>query len=389
MNNLCADVGYKSITHEGEELCGDHVEVVRNHNSSVVVLADGMGSGVKASILSTLTARIISTMIAKGMGLEECVSTITATLPECSVRHIAYSTFNIIHIIDNATAEIIQYDSPDAIFIRDGKLENYSTVELTVNGKKIRKAVIPLKENDIFIIVSDGCVNSGPDNKYNLNWQLSDISNYMLKMSKADYTAKTLATILVDECNRLYEKKPTDDATACVVRICGRRVVNVLFGPPANRDDCGRMMSLFFSKGGKHIVCGGTTSVIAAKWLNKSIKTDMTAEYTDVPPIAHIAGVDLVTEGTITMSKVLKYAKDYVKDNENYYDWGFDQDGASQICKFLFEEATDINFFVGKAVNPAHQNPNLPVNFSLKMNLVQELTETLTAMGKTVKSLYF
>ena len=108
MNNLCAEVGYKSINHDGEQLCGDHVDIVeQGENSTVVVLADGLGSGVKASILSTLTSKIISTMMSEEMKLEDCVSTIAATLPICSVRGVAYSTFTIIHLIENETVEII------------------------------------------------------------------------------------------------------------------------------------------------------------------------------------------------------------------------------------------------------------------------------------------
>ena len=165
--------------------------------------------------------------------------------------------------------------------------------------------------------------------------------------------------------------------------------MNILFGPPSNRDDCDRMMSLFFSKEGKHIVCGGTTSSIAAKYLGKQLRTSLNFESSDVPPISEIEGVDLVTEGVITMNKVLSYAKDYLEDNESYEQWSFKRDGASLMSRLLFEEATDINFFVGRAINPAHQNPDLPINFSIKMNLVKELSECLIKMGKRVKVSYF
>ena len=121
MNDLCADIGFKSINHYGEQLCGDHVDVVaQGENSTVIVVADGLGSGVKASILSTLTSKIISTMMAEGLPLEECVSTIAATLPVCTQRGLAYSTFTIIHLLNNETAEIIQYDNPQVIIVRDG-----------------------------------------------------------------------------------------------------------------------------------------------------------------------------------------------------------------------------------------------------------------------------
>ena len=123
MNDLCVDIGYKSVNHYGEQLCGDHVDIVeQGEDSSVIVLADGLGSGVKASILSTLTSKIISTMMAEGLSLEECVSTIAATLPVCSVRGVAYSTFTIIHIINNHSAELIQYDNPHIILIRNEKI---------------------------------------------------------------------------------------------------------------------------------------------------------------------------------------------------------------------------------------------------------------------------
>ena len=390
MNDLCADIGYRSINHAGEQLCGDHVDVVeQGENSMVIVLADGLGSGVKASILSTLTSKIISTMMAEGLGLEDCVSTIAATLPVCSVRGVAYSTFSILHLIDNEIAEIIQYDNPMAILIRNEVNYDYPKTEMTIGGKKIYKSVIKLQEGDIFILMSDGCPHAGIGTAYNFGWKREDIITYMEAQAPAGYTAKTLSTILVDECDRLYDHKPGDDTTACVVRIRKRVPMNLLFGPPSNRDDNDRMMSLFFSKEGKHIVCGGTTSTIAAKYLHKPLKTTLKFEASDVPPIAEIEGVDLVTEGVITVNKVLEYAQDYLQDNESYEQWAFKNDGASQISRLLFEEATDINFYVGRAINPAHQNPDLPITFSIKMNLVKDLSECLKKMGKRIKVSYF
>ena len=390
MNDLCADIGYKSINHYGEQLCGDHVDVVeQSEDSTVIVLADGLGSGVKASILSTLTSKIISTMMAEGLPLEECVSTIAATLPVCSVRGVAYSTFTIIHIIENETAEVIQYDNPRVILIRDGANYDYPKTEMNIGGKKIYKSVIKLCENDVFIAMSDGCPHAGIGTAYNFGWKWEDIAAFMEGIAPVGYTAKTMSTILVDECDSLYGNEPGDDATACVIRIRKRVPMNLLFGPPSNRDDCDRMMSLFFSKEGKHIVCGGTTSSIAAKYLNKPLKASLSFEDSDVPPIAEIEGVDLVTEGVITINKVLTYAKDYLEDNESYEQWSFKRDGASLICRLLFEEATDINFYVGRAINPAHQNPDLPINFSIKMNLIQELSECLKKMGKRIKVSYF
>ena len=390
MNNLCADIGWKSINHEGEQLCGDHIDIVEQDDaSSVIVLADGLGSGVKASILSTLTSKIISTMLAEGIKLEECVATIAETLPICSVRGVAYSTFTIIHLINNETAEIIQYDNPAVIFIRDGEIYDYPKTDHNICEKTVLKTVIKLQEGDIMVAMSDGCPHAGIGLAYNFGWKWEDIAEFMRCMSIAGYTAKTLATMLIDECNKEYGYRPGDDASACVVKIRKREPMNILFGPPKNRDDCDRMMSLFFSKEGKHIICGGTTSLIAAKYLGKPLRASLTFERSDVPPTAEIEGVDLVTEGVITVNKVIEYAKDALGENKLYEEWNFKRDGASLISRLLFEEATDINFYVGRAVNPAHQNPDLPINFNIKMNLVEELSGCLKQMGKRIKVSYF
>lgn len=286
-------------------------------------------------------------------------------------------------------AEVMQYDNPLLILLRDGENYDYPKTELNIGGKKIYRSSIKLRENDIFIAMSDGCPHAGIGMAYNFGWSREDIIDFMATVSVAGYTAKTLSTILVDECFKLYGEKPGDDATACVVRIRKREPMNLLFGPPSNRDDCDRMMSLFFSKEGKHIICGGTTSSIAAKYLHKPLKPSLNFESSDIPPTAELEGVDLVTEGVITVNRVVQYAKDYLADNESYEQWSMKRDGASLIARLLFEEATDINFFVGRAVNPAHQNPDLPINFNIKMNLVEELSACLKQMGKRIKVSYF
>ena len=200
MNDLCADIGYKSINHYGEQLCGDHIDIVEtNSDSTVIVLSDGLGSGVKANILSTLTSKIISTMLSEGLSIEECVSTIAATLPVCSVRGVAYSTFTIIHLKNNQTAEIIEYDNPQVILIRDYANYDYPKTEMNIGGKKIFRSVIKLQENDIFVAMSDGCPHAGIGTAYNFGWKREEIVDFIETLAPAGYTAKNLSTMLIDE----------------------------------------------------------------------------------------------------------------------------------------------------------------------------------------------
>ncbi|MCL2852118.1 MAG: serine/threonine-protein phosphatase [Defluviitaleaceae bacterium] len=390
MNNFCTDSGFQSLNKFEEILCGDTVEIVESeHGEVIAVLTDGLGSGVKASILSTITAKIIATMMSASMDLEDCVSAVAATLPVCEVRRIAYSTFTIIRIVNNSEAEIIQYDNPRVIFLRDGVYTDMHETSVVIDGKTIYKSRVRLRENDTFIAVSDGVIHAGVGKTLNFGWQRDDLIKYVEGVYSPTYTAKSLATIVLGVCNDLYGGEPGDDTTVCAIRIRKRAPVNLLIGPPSNSDDVQRMMSLFFSKEGKHIICGGTTSGLASEFLNKPVKADIRYLDPEIPPTAEIEGVDLVTEGVITFSRVLFYSKDYLKDNRHYQDWSVKRDGASMIARMLFEEATDINFFVGRAVNPAHQNPDLPIGFSIKMRLVEELSDALKQMGKRIKVSYF
>ena len=389
MNNLCMDIGYYSLNKFGEQLCGDHVDVAQRGDSSIVVLADGLKSGVKASILSTLTAKILTTMLEGGMELEECVRTIAATLPVSSEHGVAYSTFSVIRTIENREAELIVYDNPHIILRRGGKRYEFPKTIQEIDGKTIYMAKIPVQLGDIFIALSDGAIGAGPGKTMNPTWKRENIADFMEMMADGDFTAKTLATMLIGECENLYEGQPQDDTKACVVKVRERNQVNLMIGPPSRREDEKAMMSLFFSKAGKHIVCGGTTSQLAADFLG--VPLDTNADYLDpeIPPTSKIAGVDLVTEGAITINRVLGYAQNYLEDNQSYAQWSYKPDGASQIARMLFEEATDIDFYVGQAINPAHQNEASPVNSTIKMRLISELSECLKKMGKRIKVSYF
>lgn len=390
MNSLWTDIGYISLNKKNEELCGDRVEMIKTEEATTLVLADGLGSGVKANILSTLTSKILCTMIAANLPIEECVDAIAKTLPVCSVRKVAYSTFTIIRVFADNTAEIIQFDNPKVIMLREGVEYDYPFTRRTIAGKEILESRIPLQVNDVLIAMSDGAIYAGVGKTMNFGWQRENIKDFAEAFYDPSLSAKLIATYIVDECNRLYEGEPGDDTTVAAVRIKPRCPVNLMIGPPADPKDVNKMMALFFSKEGKRIVCGGTTSKLAADYLGKPVRASL--DYNadpEIPPIAFIDGIDLVTEGVITLSRVVEYARQYVGGTDFSAAWAIRKDGAAMIARILFDEATDVNFFAGRAINPAHQNPNLPINFSIKIQLVEELAACLRKMGKEVKLSYF
>lgn len=390
MNDLCLDVGYRSLIKYGEQLCGDMVAVTTAENGDfILVLADGLGSGVKANILSTLTSKILSTMMAEHVSVEDCVTTVAQTLPVCSKRGVAYSTFTIIKITDNEEAEIIQYDNPMVIMLRDGKSYDYPKTVKIIENKTIYETKLKLECDDVFIAMSDGAIYAGVEQVLNYGWQRENIEAFAEACYDKRQTATIITSLLLEQCDLLYDRKPGDDTTIATVKLRKRKPLTLIMGPPSDPKDVNKMMNAAFSNQGRKIVCGGTTSSLAAEYLGKPLNTELNYIDPEIPPTSKIEGVDLVTEGVITMSRVLEYAKDYVDKNERYDEWRKKMDGASQIARLLFTEATDINFYIGRAINPAHQNPKLPITFNIKMNIVEQLAGCLKQMGKNINVSYF
>ena len=389
MNRLYIDSSWNSLNKHGEALCGDRVQIIRKteDDSLVMVLADGLGSGVKANILSTLTSKIISTMMADKMSIEQCVSAIASTLPVCDERQIAYSTFTIIKIDKNKTAHIIEYDNPQTIMLRKGKNHPYPKTTGEISGKVIYQSKIQLEEDDILISMSDGALYASNNEFFDMkNWTREHIIQYVEKIYHSQATAQMIQSSLLDKINTLYGQSPGDDVTVSVLKARKRQSVDVAIGPPLKREDDELMLSLFFSKRGEKIVCGGTTAQIVAKYLDKPIKNlEPSSPLEDVPPMSAIEGVDLVTEGIITLNRVLEYVSGQVKNPQPLPEYTCKSDGAALMAQMLLDKATDINFFVGNAVNAAHGQDMDFVELGVKQNLVARLSKELRAMDKTVK----
>ena len=159
--SVCLDISWKSLNKHNEELCGDKVEVLHTEDADIVILADGMGSGVKANILATLTSKILGTMFLNGAAIESCVETIARTLPICQVRQVAYATFSILQIFHDGNAYLVEFDNPSCVFIRDGKILDYPYKVREIEGKKIHEYRFQVKKNDCFVLMSDGVIYAG------------------------------------------------------------------------------------------------------------------------------------------------------------------------------------------------------------------------------------
>ena len=292
-------------------------------------------------------------------------------------------------ILTGAMPTPIQYDNPDVIMLRDGRSVDYERTEKTIAGKKIYESRFPARLGDVFVAMSDGVIHAGVGQSLNFGWERPNVVEYLEAHYNAAMSAKAVAGLVSDACRDLYMGKPGDDTTVAALRIRERQLVNLMIGPPVNPEDDEKIMRLFFGQGGKTIVCGGTTSTIVAKYLHTSVRTCLDYLDPEIPPIGFIEGVDLCTEGVLTMKHVVELARRYSSGTDTYSEWIGKKDGASLIAQMLFESATDVNLFVGRAMNPAHQNPDMPIDLSIKLRLIEDLAKYLELMGKTVKVSYY
>jgi len=405
----------RQLNKYGEELCGDNADIIKNKDNTVIVLSDGLGSGVKANILSTLTKKIALTMLSNGMEIEEVVETIINTLPICQSRKIAYSTFSIIQVFDNNEVKLVEFDNPSAFFIHNGRVTMFDSTDTNIAGKNIKISKLKLVKGDFLILISDGMIHAGLGGLIKLGWSWEKIGNYLQRNIDEEINAAVIADKLIFIANELYQGKIGDDTSVVVVKARDKRYLTMIAGPPVDKEKDNEMVNHFLHSPGKKVVCGGTTANIVARSLNKEIRVILDNKKSNIPPKAEIEGIDLVTEGIITLSKTVEIL-DSIKEHDikrnnnglqNIYTLYGTKDAAQVVLDKISEQveyepqnpaeelalelqkADNIKFIVGRAINPAHQNPDFPVQSGLKFKLIKELKSKLENSGKEIEIEYF
>lgn len=384
---LFIEVAWDSQAKHGEELCGDCVRVATTPLSFIVVLSDGLGSGVKANIMATLTAEIAASMFQRGASVEEVIGTLVATLPECSVRKLAYATFAVLLVQRGRDAYLVEYDTPPLILIRDGRVWDMPRIEREVEGRRIQEAHFRLEQGDYMVMVSDGYVHAGVGGLYRLGWGWQNIAVSVRRWVQTGGDAHSLARALSNTALRLYNGKPGDDSTAVAMRVRRTVVATIWTGPPAERAADEHAVSRLMGARGLKVICGGTTAQIAARVLGQELKVDWVppskrgnapSRTRGTPPTARLAGVDLVTEGILTLGQTVSL----LEQAKTIHDLPPGEDAASRLARILLS-ADEIHFLVGQAINP-NQVADVIRGESMRMLYVKELVRQLEQRNKSV-----
>ena len=260
--------------------------------------------------------------------------------------------------------------------------------ERIIGQKKIYESYLKLEEGDTICVVSDGAIHAGIGQMLNLGWCWDDVNEYLKDLNEVNRSPQLINGNFIGVCSNLYNNKPGDDTTIMTIKVRRPEVIDLFIGPPADKSLDIKLAEIMKTSNNMKIICGGTTALIAERELGRTLEVDMDTMRDDVPPMAFMEGFDLITEGVLTLGKTLENIKKL--NNSSYehvikYD---DYDGCSLLTQMLMDIGTHINIYIGRAVNPAHQNPNFPMGYNIKQNIIDTLTEELKKAGKHVQIWY-
>lgn len=382
---LFTETSHGSLLKYEQELCGDKVEITRNNKETIAILADGLGSGVKANILATLTSSIIRTMLIGGATIEEVVETLASTLPVCKERRVAYCTFTIIRIDETGWAQFVEYENPDIIVIRDGKELIFEKKEILLHGKKVKESKVQLMYGDLCMVMSDGITSAGPNSLVLSSWKRENIVTYLERLSPKNDSVFLLKKTILTECYERYLGKIGDDSTLFLCKMQRMKKVNVMIGPPLEKKDDKRVVEAFMESFGQHVICGGKTAQIVSRIIEEPLRILRTEKSTELPPMSYMDNIDLITEGIVTVNRTVAIIKSLDSLTQKECEtMQFSDEGAERLVWTLMNCGNTIVFFLGNAQNPAHIHQK-NIDFGAKIKAVEELALLLKEQGKEVE----
>jgi len=379
-SNTFIEVDSYQFSKNGTHVCGDVFlsRKVKDENRVIAILSDGLGSGIKANVLATMTASMALNFTIENQPIQRTAETIFNTLPVCGTRKIAYATFTIIDIDCDGETRIVEYGNPSCMIFRRGELFHPEWKQIAINRKDTRDKSMYItsfisEKEDRIITFSDGISQSGMGTKnMPFGWGINDINKFAKNQIQRNenISASALAKNMVMQAWKNDLMKPKDDTSCGVIYFRNPRRMLLLSGPPYNSENDKKLASIIESFPGYKVVCGGTTSQIISRELNKDIQVGLSPNTLGLPPESKMEGVDLLTEGILTIGKVSEIL-------ENYNGEDINQDSPAHKIVKMFFESDEIDFLIGTRINNAHQDPSLPVELEIRRSVVKKIIKLL------------
>ena len=369
------DVACSQKKKYNQNAYGDYFSSNRfpNMNRVVAVLSDGLGSGIKANILACMTSTMLLKFMENNSDIEQSCEIIMNSLPVCKVRGISYSTFSAIDCYENGKAKIVEEGNPDFIWIRNGEVlkPEYQTIQSKdFKNRKMKVYNIRLEKYDRIIFCSDGATQVAMGTKqYPLGLERNGLIKIILNKldQEPEISSQKLSSYLVRQIQLIAPNKELKDDTSIVSLYCRDPRESLIFtGPPYHQEKDSYFAKFFMDFKGKKAISGGTTANIISRELNIPVIAKLSMNTGKLPGLSEMKGVDLVTEGILTLTKTLEYLENG-KSEEN---------AAKTLMEFMLDSDV-IYFLVGAQMNKAHYDPNLPIEIEIRKNIIKQMASVL------------
>jgi serine/threonine protein phosphatase PrpC len=373
------EVDFCQKAKHGQLISGDVFlsQKVKQEDRVVSVLSDGLGSGVKASVLASMTATMAIKFAASTMDIRRSAEIIMDTLPICSVRKISYSTFTVVDMASTGETRIIEHGNPSFLLVRPKGKAQVTKTEVRPErwqDRVINFSSFDVQREDRIIFFSDGITQAGMGEfRTPLGWGLQGVDRFVRENIDRypDISARELSRVLVAKAEEVDGLSAKDDITCGVVYFRSPRELLVLTGAPFNRAHDRDLARMAERTVGRKVICGGTTANIISRLLNRTIQIDMRQRlHPRIPPSARMEGFDLVTEGTLTLGEVLRLLEEGFAPEE------MESNPAVRLAALLLDSDI-VKFAVGTRINEAHQDPNIPLELDLRRNIVKRIAQLL------------
>ena len=369
------DVACSQKKKYNQNAYGDYFSSNRfpNMNRVVAVLSDGLGSGIKANILACMTSTMLLKFMENNSDIEQSCEIIMNSLPVCKVRGISYSTFSAIDCYENGKAKIVEEGNPDFIWIRNGEVlkPEYQTIQSKdFKNRKMKVYNIRLEKYDRIIFCSDGATQVAMGTKqYPLGLERNGLIKIILNKleQEPEISSQKLSSYLVKQIQLIAPNRELKDDTSIVSLYCRDPRQSLIFtGPPYHQEKDNYFARFFMDFKGKKAISGGTTANIISRELNIPVIAKMSMNAGKLPGLSEMKGVDLVTEGILTLTKTLEYLEN-----------GKPEDNAAKTLMEFLLDSDVIYFLVGAQMNKAHYDPNLPIEIEIRKNVIKQMAAVL------------
>jgi hypothetical protein len=376
-DDLFIEVDFQQNRKHGQNICGDAFQLHKlpDEGRIIAVLSDGLGSGVKANILASMTASMACRFAASDMDFLHCAEIMMDALPVCQVRKISYATFTIVDCHQSGRTRIIEMDSPGFLLVRQGRIVPFPAEEKASprwQDRRIRFTQLEMEQEDRLVLFTDGISQAGlGSDSYPLGWREEGCRDFVLEQvaDTPSISARHLAeNMLVAALSREPRRRAQDDMSAGVIYFRRPRRLLLLSGPPYSKDRDGEYARMLEYFDGKKVICGGTTATILGRELVREVVLDLHGSSLDLPPLSRMPGVDLVTEGILTLTSAAQMLEDETLLRAN--------NPAAMLVDLMLESDV-IEFVVGSRINEAHQDPKLPIDIEIRRNIIKRIAKTL------------